>query len=136
MGFLFLVWVCTSNSLVNTAGLVYTKVVLYHISSLNFNDMRMRNSDTVISIWSPYEIYVIFKGHIWCLHSELYRISHSVGYNICIYDIVLCCEGEGVSRCIEDPLMAFGCCLLYGRVVVPLTHCPFQFWILSNYVSF
>ena len=38
--------------------------------------------------------------------------------------------GAGVSRHIEDPLVAFGCCLLYGRVVVALTHSPFPFSIL------
>ena len=30
--------------------------------------------------------------------------------------------GCGNSRYIEDPLVAFGCCLLYGRVVVALTY--------------
>ena len=38
--------------------------------------------------------------------------------------------GAGVPRYIEDPLVAFGCCLLYGRVVVALTHSPFPFSIL------
>ena len=36
----------------------------------------------------------------------------------------------GVSRYIEDPLVAFGCCLLYGRVVVALTRSQFPFSIL------
>ena len=31
-----------------------------------------------------------------------------------------------------DPLVAFGCCLLYGRVVVPLTHSLFPFSILLS----
>ena len=35
--------------------------------------------------------------------------------------------GAEVSRYIEDPLVAFGCCLLYGRIVVALTHSPFPF---------
>ena len=30
----------------------------------------------------------------------------------------------------QDSLAAFGCCLLYGRVVVALTHSPFPFSIL------
>ena len=38
--------------------------------------------------------------------------------------------GAWVSHYIEDPLVAFGCCLLYGRVVVALTHSPFPFSIL------
>ena len=38
--------------------------------------------------------------------------------------------GAGISRCIEDPLVAFDCCLLFGRVVVSLTHLPFPFSIL------
>ena len=41
-------------------------------------------------------------------------------------------SGVGVSRYIEDPLLAFGCCLLYGWVVVALTHSPFPFSILFN----
>ena len=31
---------------------------------------------------------------------------------------------------VEDPLVAFGCCLLFGRVVVSLTYSPFPFSIL------
>ena len=33
--------------------------------------------------------------------------------------------GVGVSHYIEDPLVAFGLCLLYGWAVVSLTHSPF-----------
>ena len=44
--------------------------------------------------------------------------------------------GAGISRYIEDPLVAFGCCLLYGRVVVALTHSPCPFSILfHNYTK-
>ena len=32
--------------------------------------------------------------------------------------------------CSRNPLGAFGCCLLYGRVVAALTHSPFPFSIL------
>ena len=38
--------------------------------------------------------------------------------------------GVEVSSCIEDPLMAYDCCMLYGLVVVSLTHSPFSFSIL------
>ena len=38
--------------------------------------------------------------------------------------------GAGVSSYIEDPLVAFGCCLLYGRVVVALAHSRVPFSIL------
>ena len=38
--------------------------------------------------------------------------------------------GAGIFRCIEDLLVTFCCCLLYGRVVVSLTHSPFPFSIL------
>ena len=39
-------------------------------------------------------------------------------------------SGTGYSRCIEDPLMASGCYLLFGRVVVSLTYSPFPFSML------
>ena len=39
--------------------------------------------------------------------------------------------GAGVSRCIEDQLVDFGCCLLHCRVVVFLAHSPFLFSILN-----
>ena len=37
----------------------------------------------------------------------------------------------GVSRYTEDQLVAFDCCLIYGRVVVALTHSQFPFSILK-----
>ena len=40
----------------------------------------------------------------------------------------------GFSRCVEDQLVAFGCCLLFGRVVVleNVTYSPFQFSISNH----
>ena len=38
--------------------------------------------------------------------------------------------GAGISRYIEDLLVTFCYCLLYGRVVVSLAHSPFPFSIL------
>ena len=38
--------------------------------------------------------------------------------------------GARNSRCIKDLLVTFCCCLLYGQVVVSLTHSPFPFSIL------
>ena len=35
-----------------------------------------------------------------------------------------------LQRCVEDPLVAFCCCLLFGRIVVSLTYSPFPFSIL------
>ena len=40
-------------------------------------------------------------------------------------------RGAGISRCIEDLLVTFCCCLFYCRVVVSLTHSPFPFSIVS-----
>lgn len=45
--------------------------------------------------------------------------------------IVLEPLGTEFSCCIEDPLVAFNCCLLFGRDVVCLTYSPFLFSILS-----
>ena len=42
--------------------------------------------------------------------------------------------GAEISRCIEDLLVTFCCCLLYGWVVVSLAHSPFPFSIL--YITF
>ena len=39
-------------------------------------------------------------------------------------------RGAEVSRFIEEPLVAFGCCQLYGQAVVSLTHYTFPSSIL------
>ena len=44
-------------------------------------------------------------------------------------------SGAGISRCTEYLLVTFCCCLLYGRVVVSLSHSPFPFSIL-HYLSY
>ena len=43
--------------------------------------------------------------------------------------------GARISRCIEDLLVTFCCCLLYGRVVVSLAHSPFSFSILLKVLA-
>ena len=70
----------------------------------------------------------------------MYNLEISMGF--IITELVYIClgaswrtsPGAGVSRYIVDPLVAYGCCLLFGRVVVALAHSPFPFWTL--YLSF
>ena len=62
---------------------------------------------------------VKFKGNEWSL-SKTINLGASWGTP----------SGVGFSRCIEDPLVAFRCFLLFGQVVVSLTHSTFPFSIL------
>lgn len=38
------------------------------------------------------------------------------------------------TRCVKDPLVAFGCLLLFGGVVVSTTHFPFPLLILLSMI--
>ena len=43
--------------------------------------------------------------------------------------------GARISRCVDDLLVTFCCCLIYGRVVVSLAHSPFPFSTLKIFYT-
>ena len=88
-----------------------TFIYMYSMSISNFIHAHFSSS---------YKRYKSSTGFVW-----------NINFNWTIRPCTCSYASAILNTDANDPLVAFGCWLLYGRVVVALTHSPFPFSILS-----
>ena len=98
-----------------------------------FNPAAILRLSRIRSLW-PLLVLYNFNFSFLCIIQE-FSMTSIITVLVYIYlrGQLKDASGYGSPRYIEDSLVAFDC-LLYGRVVVALTHSPFPFSSLSIFV--